>query len=145
LRNNCSEEESPLQPMLNDEQEDDGFIDMDFFYISFVVCYIIVMMTISAVLYINPYWRHRWFYFIEDCIDTCYYFVLSSFCKFSNFRRWLGLLYLVNLYWMLLGSELFTYLCLAIGKICSVWSLSSALWLSWFTYGLLSFVLLYFL
>ena len=31
LRNNCSEEESPLQPMLNDEQEDDGFIDMDFF------------------------------------------------------------------------------------------------------------------
>ena len=87
LRNNCSEEESPLQPMLNDEQEDDGFIDMDFFYISFVVCYIIVVMTISAVLYINPYWRHRWFYFIEDCIDTCYYFVLSSFCKFSNFRR----------------------------------------------------------
>uniref|UniRef100_A0A6N2KWV6 Leucine-rich repeat-containing N-terminal plant-type domain-containing protein n=2 Tax=Mesangiospermae TaxID=1437183 RepID=A0A6N2KWV6_SALVM len=39
LPNNCSEEESPLQPMPNDEQEDDCFIDMDFFYISFSMGY----------------------------------------------------------------------------------------------------------
>uniref|UniRef100_A0A2K2B0P1 FHA domain-containing protein n=1 Tax=Populus trichocarpa TaxID=3694 RepID=A0A2K2B0P1_POPTR len=87
LRNNCSEEAVPLQPVPNDEQGDDGFIDMEFFYISFGVCYTVVVMTIAAVLYINPYWRRRWSYFIEDCINTCYYFVVASFRKFSNVRR----------------------------------------------------------
>uniref|UniRef100_A0A2K2B0N5 Leucine-rich repeat-containing N-terminal plant-type domain-containing protein n=1 Tax=Populus trichocarpa TaxID=3694 RepID=A0A2K2B0N5_POPTR len=87
LRNNCSEEVVLSQPVPHDEQEDDGFIDMEFFYISFSVCYTVVVMTIAAVLYINPYWRRRWLYFIEDCIDTCYYFMVASFRKFSNFRR----------------------------------------------------------
>jgi len=87
LPNNCSKEAVLSQSMPNDEQGYDGFIDMEFFYISFGVCYIVVVMTIAAVLYINPYWRRRWLYFIEDCIDTCYYFVVASFCKFSNFRR----------------------------------------------------------
>jgi Leucine-rich repeat (LRR) protein len=87
LRNNCSEEAVSSLPVLNDEQGDDGFIDMEFFYISFGVCYTVVVMTIAAVLYINPYWRRRWLYFIEDCIDTCYYFVVASFRKFSNFIR----------------------------------------------------------
>jgi hypothetical protein len=87
LRNKCSEEAVLSQPVPNDEQGDDGFIDMEFFYISFGVCYIVVVMTIAAVLYINPYWRRRWLYFIEDCIDTCYYFVVASFRKFSNFIR----------------------------------------------------------
>jgi len=87
LPNNCSKEVVLSQSVPNDEQGDDGFIDMEFFYISFGVCYIVVVMTIAAVLYINPYWRRRWLYFIEDCIDTCYYFVVASFRKFSNFRR----------------------------------------------------------
>jgi len=87
LRNNCSEEVVPSQPVPNDEQGDDGFVNMEFFYISFGVCYTVVVMTIAVVLYINPYWRRRWLYFIEDCIDTCYYFVVASFRKFSNFRR----------------------------------------------------------
>ncbi|KAG6780309.1 hypothetical protein POTOM_013163 [Populus tomentosa] len=87
LQNNCSKEGVPSQPVPNDEQGDDGFIDMEFFYISFGVCYTVVVMMIAAVLYINPYWRRRWLYFIEDCIDTCYYFVVASFRKFSNFRR----------------------------------------------------------
>ncbi|KAG5244633.1 LRR receptor serine/threonine-protein kinase [Salix suchowensis] len=87
LQNKCSEEESPSQPMPNDEREDDGFIDMDVFYVSFGVCYIIVVLTIAAVLYINPLWRGRWFHFIEECIDTCYCFLVVNFRKFSNFRR----------------------------------------------------------
>jgi hypothetical protein len=87
LRNNCSVEPVSSQPVPDDEQGDVGFIDMEFFYISFGVCYTIVVMTIAAVLYINPYWRRRWLYFIEDCIDTCYYFMVASFRKFSNFRR----------------------------------------------------------
>ena len=87
LQNNCSEEAVSSQSVPNDEQGDGGLIDMEFFYISFSVCYTVVVMTIAAVLYINPYWPRRWLYFIEDCIDTCYYFVVASFRKFSNFRR----------------------------------------------------------
>ncbi|KAG6737180.1 hypothetical protein POTOM_059781 [Populus tomentosa] len=87
LRNNCSEEAVPSQLVPNDEQGDDGFIDIDFFYINFGVCYTIVVMTIATILYINPYWGCRWLYFIEDCINTYYYFVVASFRNFSNFRR----------------------------------------------------------
>jgi len=57
LQNNCNEEESPWQPKDNDEQEDDGFINMGFFYINFGICYIVVVMKITAILYINSYWR----------------------------------------------------------------------------------------
>ncbi|XP_073265362.1 cuscuta receptor 1-like [Populus alba] len=87
LRNNCSEEESPSLPMPHDEQEDDGLIDMNFFYISLGVGYIVVVMGIAAILYINPYWRRGWFNFIDYCIDTCFCFLLASSCKFSKFRR----------------------------------------------------------
>ena len=87
LRNNCSEEAVTLRLVPNDEREDDCFIDMEYFYINFGVCYTVVVMKIAAFLYINLYWRRRWFYFIEDCIDTCYYFVVASFRKFSNFKR----------------------------------------------------------
>uniref|UniRef100_A0A6N2KVW8 Leucine-rich repeat-containing N-terminal plant-type domain-containing protein n=1 Tax=Salix viminalis TaxID=40686 RepID=A0A6N2KVW8_SALVM len=87
LRNKCSEEESPSQPMPHDEREDDGFIDMEVFYVSFGVSYIILVLTIVAVLYINPLWRGRWFHFIEECIDTCYCFLVVNFRKLSNFKR----------------------------------------------------------
>jgi hypothetical protein len=83
----CSEEESPSQPMPNDEQEDDGFIDMDVLYVSFGVCYIILVLAIAEALYINPLWRHRWFHFVEECMDTCYCFLKINFHEFSNFRR----------------------------------------------------------
>ena len=87
LQKKCDGEESPSQPTPNDEREDDEFIDMYVFHVSFGVCFIIVVLTIAAVLYINPLWRRRWFHFIEDCIDTCYYFLVINFRKFSNFRR----------------------------------------------------------
>ncbi|XP_037494644.1 receptor-like protein 13 [Jatropha curcas] len=42
---------------INSIVDNSGFIDMDIFYVSFVVSYIIVLLGIIAVLYINPYWR----------------------------------------------------------------------------------------
>jgi hypothetical protein len=76
----------------NDSNGDDGLIDMDSFYASFGVFYIIVVLTIAALLCINPHWRRRWFYFIEECIDTCYCFLAINFRKLSRCRRWLGLI-----------------------------------------------------
>ncbi|XP_022754176.1 LRR receptor-like serine/threonine-protein kinase GSO1 [Durio zibethinus] len=36
---------------------DNGSIDMNVFYVSFVVSYFMVLLSIACVLYINPYWR----------------------------------------------------------------------------------------
>ncbi|XP_038696694.1 receptor-like protein 13 [Tripterygium wilfordii] len=61
------------------EDVDDGFMDNNVFYVSFVVSYIMVLLGIAAVLYINPYWRRAWFYRIEECITACYYFMEDNF------------------------------------------------------------------
>jgi Leucine-rich repeat (LRR) protein len=88
LQNSCDKTESPSARVPNDSNNGDGgFIDMDSFYASFGVCYIIVVLTIAAVLCINPHWRRRWFYFIEECIDTCFCFLAINFRKLSRFRR----------------------------------------------------------
>jgi hypothetical protein len=87
LQKKCSEEESPSQPLPNHDREDDGLIDTYVFHVSFGVCYVIVVLIITAVLYINLLWWRRWFHFIEDCIDTCYYFLVIIFRKYSSFRR----------------------------------------------------------
>ncbi|MBA0786823.1 hypothetical protein Gotri_026793, partial [Gossypium trilobum] len=77
---NCSPVETPLKPKaLVGNKEDHGFIDMDAFYASFFACYMVVLLCITVVLYINPYWRHAWFYYIQMVIDSCYYFVVDNF------------------------------------------------------------------
>ncbi|KAJ7958561.1 putative Leucine-rich receptor-like kinase family protein [Quillaja saponaria] len=57
---------------------DGGFVDMGAFSITFAVSYVSVLVGIAAVLYINPYWRQAWFYFIELAITTCYYFCVHT-------------------------------------------------------------------
>ncbi|KAG8639385.1 receptor-like protein 15 [Manihot esculenta] len=70
---------SPSPPVTpTEEKEDNGFMDMGVFYVSFVVSYIMVLLAIAAVLYINPYWRRRWFYFIETSLTNCYYFLVDN-------------------------------------------------------------------
>ncbi|XP_017644589.2 receptor-like protein 13 isoform X2 [Gossypium arboreum] len=77
---NCSPVETPLIPKASaGNKEDHGFIDMDAFYASFFACYVMVLLCIAAVLYINPYWRQAWFYYIQMAIDSCYYFVVDNF------------------------------------------------------------------
>ncbi|KAB1222683.1 LRR receptor-like serine/threonine-protein kinase GSO2 [Morella rubra] len=88
LVKSCTKNGAPsAMPADHEGEEGDSFsIDMVAFYISFVVSYAIVLMTIAAVLYINPYWRQVWFYFIEVCITNFYCFVVINFRKLSNFR-----------------------------------------------------------
>ncbi|XP_075646252.1 cuscuta receptor 1-like isoform X2 [Castanea sativa] len=83
----CTKIGPPSTMLVDHDGEDDGsFIDMDVFYISFVVVYIAVLLGLVAVLYINPYWRRAWFNLIEVCIDNCYYFVVVHCHKLFNFR-----------------------------------------------------------
>ncbi|XP_028058153.1 receptor-like protein 13 [Camellia sinensis] len=50
--------------------EDGGFIDMEVFYVSFLVSYIIVLLGIVAILFINPHWRQPWFHLVEVCMTS---------------------------------------------------------------------------
>ncbi|XP_028071237.1 receptor-like protein 56 [Camellia sinensis] len=56
-------------------------IDLVAFSASFVGTYITFLFGFVAILYINPYWRQRWFYLIEEGLYSSYYFVSDSLCK----------------------------------------------------------------
>ncbi|KAK4853597.1 hypothetical protein QYF36_011350 [Acer negundo] len=72
----------PLAPKAaTDNDEDINFVDMDIFYISFTVRYIVVVLTIAIVLYVNPYWRRTWFDLVETWMTSCYYFIIDHLPK----------------------------------------------------------------
>ncbi|XP_031258984.1 receptor-like protein 13 [Pistacia vera] len=79
LNKSCNPMESPsLTPGAStDNKEDCDFVDMDIFYITFVVTYIVVLLVIAGILYVNPYWRRTWFYLVEKWMISCYYFVID--------------------------------------------------------------------
>ncbi|XVE80771.1 hypothetical protein DITRI_Ditri15bG0007100 [Diplodiscus trichospermus] len=53
LPKNCS----TLPKLSVENGEDVALIDMKSFYVTFIVSYIMVLLSITAVLYINPHWR----------------------------------------------------------------------------------------
>ncbi|XP_028114744.1 receptor-like protein 15 isoform X4 [Camellia sinensis] len=84
LQTNCNKTvpTSTMSKGLDREIEDGGFIDMEVFYVSFLVSYIIVLLGIVVVLFINPHWRQAWFHLVEMWMTSCYYFFLDNFMKF---------------------------------------------------------------
>ncbi|XVE63629.1 hypothetical protein DITRI_Ditri07aG0035000 [Diplodiscus trichospermus] len=79
VQKNCSPMEPPLTPKASTgNREGNGLIDMDVFHVSFIVSYIIVLLSIAVILYINPYWRQAWFYHVEMGANSCYYFVVDN-------------------------------------------------------------------
>ncbi|KAL7238017.1 hypothetical protein ACSBR2_004170 [Camellia fascicularis] len=84
LPTNCNKTipTSTMAKGLERKIEGGGFIDMEVFYVSFLVSYIIVLLGIVAVLFINPHWRQAWFHLVEVCMTSWYYFFLDNFMKF---------------------------------------------------------------
>ncbi|GLT58402.1 hypothetical protein SLA2020_312970 [Shorea laevis] len=79
LEKSCKETNAqPKVPNSLNEKREGSLIDMDVFCISFLVTYVVVLSSIGAVLYINPYWRRAWFYLIERCVTNCYYLILDN-------------------------------------------------------------------
>ena len=72
-----------------DNEEGDSLIDMDSFLITFTVSYGIVIIGIIGVLYVNPYWRRRWFYLGEVCMTSCYYFVADNLVPRRFYGGWM--------------------------------------------------------
>ncbi|XVE80973.1 hypothetical protein DITRI_Ditri15bG0024900 [Diplodiscus trichospermus] len=89
LKNSCSEGDSPKTPSASfgEDHEENGFMDMGDFYVSFVVSYVMILLAIAIVLYINPYWRQAWFYFIGERSTACYFFIVDNLHRLTCFRR----------------------------------------------------------
>ncbi|PHT26051.1 hypothetical protein CQW23_34329 [Capsicum baccatum] len=65
--------EIPIYPPAPNFCEDDAsFLDMESFYIAFLVAYANVVVAVVVVLRVNPYWRNVWFYFVESFMYSCY-------------------------------------------------------------------------
>ncbi|CAI0388883.1 unnamed protein product [Linum tenue] len=75
-------------PYIGDEEGEGGFIDMESFYVSGSVSYVMVLLVIASVLHINPYWRRVWFYCIDVTITTCYYFVVDHLPVPTKYKVW---------------------------------------------------------
>ncbi|KAH1045635.1 hypothetical protein J1N35_036419 [Gossypium stocksii] len=77
LLKDCNEPNSPptIAPNASNDEEESGLMDKYVFQVTFFVSYVIVLLVIATILFINPYWRRAWFYFVEHCINTCRYFV----------------------------------------------------------------------
>ncbi|KAJ6296245.1 hypothetical protein OIU78_024148 [Salix suchowensis] len=75
-----------LKPQTHNKEEN-GFIDMGAFMVTFSVAYIMVLLAIGSVLYINPSWRRAWFHFIGESINNCYYFLVDNLPVPARFRR----------------------------------------------------------
>nr|AMM42872.1 LRR-RLK [Vernicia fordii] len=71
-----------LESLFSDSSEGKWYeIDTVVFIASFTAAYVMFLLGFLALLYINPYWRRRWFNFIEDCMYSCYYFTSDTFHK----------------------------------------------------------------
>ncbi|XP_034683325.1 receptor-like protein 15 [Vitis riparia] len=80
LRKNCSraEEEAEI------DEGEKGLTDRDIFYVSFGASYVVVLLGVAAVLYINGGWRKKWFHVIDVLITCCCNFVMHLVGKFSS-------------------------------------------------------------
>ncbi|XP_019051724.1 PREDICTED: leucine-rich repeat receptor-like protein kinase PEPR1 [Nelumbo nucifera] len=80
-KNNCTNS-SKAPPSMQITPDDPDDMDMNTFVVSFIASYITVLLGMVIVFYINPYWRRVWFYLIDVCITTTYYFVTDNIHKF---------------------------------------------------------------
>ncbi|MFQ6660313.1 hypothetical protein Gotur_028893, partial [Gossypium turneri] len=61
LHKSCSKIDSPSTiSTVSEDKGEDGLIDTYDFCVSFLVSYVVLLLTIFVVLYINPYWRRAW-------------------------------------------------------------------------------------
>ncbi|XP_076893805.1 cuscuta receptor 1-like [Bidens hawaiensis] len=76
LENNCTIESHVTRPS-NEEGIDEEWYDIDMtsFYGSCGSTWFVFMLGFAVLLYVNPYWRRRWLYLVEECMHTCYFFL----------------------------------------------------------------------
>ncbi|KAL5789333.1 hypothetical protein ACOSQ2_004221 [Xanthoceras sorbifolium] len=78
IKRSCSSEPTtpPASPSDVEEEENECAIDMVSFYCSFFASSITTILGLVLILWLNLDWRRQWFYFIDECIITCYCWIL---------------------------------------------------------------------
>ncbi|XP_042485591.1 receptor-like protein 15 isoform X1 [Macadamia integrifolia] len=65
----------------SNDMENEDEIDMTAFASSFAASYVVCLLGLATILYINPYWRRMWFHFIGVCIYSCHDFLFDTYYK----------------------------------------------------------------
>ncbi|KAG5589868.1 hypothetical protein H5410_040382 [Solanum commersonii] len=63
---------------INRGEESSDLVDIQHFYIGFVVSYGAILLGLATALCVNRYWRKAWFRMIETLMFCCYYFLLDN-------------------------------------------------------------------
>ncbi|XP_058072774.1 receptor-like protein 15 isoform X5 [Magnolia sinica] len=75
----------PSMPTTSEEEEDSYDI---IFYACFSASCTISFLVFISLLYINRYWRGLYFYMVDACIYSCYYFAIESYYfALDNLRK----------------------------------------------------------
>ena len=74
---NSHSSKSPLLPTLlrdyEEEKEEESFeIDFNAFCWSFGTFYVMALVALVTLLWINPHWRRVWFDFVQVCLHNCF-------------------------------------------------------------------------
>ncbi|KAJ1396185.1 Leucine-rich repeat [Sesbania bispinosa] len=72
LKRKCEGAAASPPPQFNNTGENETILDMVAFYWSFTASYITILLAFITVLYVNPYWRMAWFYYIGKVIRRCF-------------------------------------------------------------------------
>ncbi|KAK9266499.1 hypothetical protein L1049_021529 [Liquidambar formosana] len=84
LEKSCSTIDESQHWWTTSSEESEGKwyeIDPVVFSASFAASYIMFLLGVTALLYVNPHWRRRWFNFVEECFYSCYYFIVDTLYK----------------------------------------------------------------
>ncbi|XP_022635283.1 receptor-like protein 12 isoform X2 [Vigna radiata var. radiata] len=84
LLKSCNPSSTNISNDSNTDKDNGSFMDMYVFFVSFVVSYTLALLATTGALFINPYWRQAWFYYMELVTLNGYYFIMDNFCRFCN-------------------------------------------------------------
>ncbi|XP_020535229.1 receptor-like protein 9a isoform X2 [Jatropha curcas] len=72
IHRSCNLKEAPSGIDAEEEEEEEGAIDMEWFYWSLCASYVTILMGLVAILYVNRRWRMVWFYYVHVCIYSIF-------------------------------------------------------------------------
>ncbi|XP_022741989.1 probable LRR receptor-like serine/threonine-protein kinase At4g36180 [Durio zibethinus] len=86
LNKSCTNPPTPYLLIVPSDEAQGKWFEVDFiaFYASFGVTYLVFLLGFVTVLFINPFWRRKWFHFVENFLSSSYYFAYASLGKLWN-------------------------------------------------------------
>jgi len=87
LQKSCHPTPTTILDNVDIDKVNDMLVEIYIFCVSFGLSYTLALFTIAETLYINPYWKQAWFYYMELVTLNCYYFIMDNFYRFCNIKN----------------------------------------------------------